>query len=187
LFSNRQFKAKIDKIDTDVNGTFSVRARLEGFQYAWCLISTSAGKSFSTIDIPEKNELFVIRYLPETGKYYLLDIDKTSLDAIEGSPSLVSESEESSGDTGVNEPLNNPNSQDTVSVMIVYTPAAASYAATYDGGINNTISQIMQKANLSLGNSNTLLYFNLVYSGQVDYTELNTSDDLVRLTNTSDG
>jgi phosphodiesterase/alkaline phosphatase D-like protein len=200
LFQNRKYRAKVDRLDTDVNGTFSVRARLEGFEFAWCFISTSGGKSLLTIDIPEKEELFITRFNPKNGKYFLLDVDKKKTETLEGSPSLVPPAEDNSK-SGVNNAgtapgtlqqngsvsVNDVNSPDVVSVMIVYTPAAESWAFTSEGGINNTISQIMQKSNLALGNSNTLLQFELVYSGLVDYTELNTSDDLYRLTNTADG
>jgi phosphodiesterase/alkaline phosphatase D-like protein len=200
LFQNRKYRAKVDKLDTDVNGTFSVRARLEGFEFAWCFISTSEGKSLLTIDIPEKEELFITRLNPKNGKYFLLDVDKKKTETLEGSPSLVPPTENNSkapvSNTGTTPgtvqqngsvTVNDVNSPDVVSVMIVYTPSAESWALSSEGGINNTISQIMQKSNLALGNSNSLLQFELVYSGLVDYTELNTSDDLYRLTNTADG
>jgi hypothetical protein len=202
LFQNKQYKARIDKLDKDVNGTFSITARLSDLEYGWCFISTSEGKSYITIEIPEKDEYYVTRYNPKNGKYYLLDMDKKKMESLEGSPSL--NIPEGNSNIAPGSYLNNPgnNNQngsennvsvngvttpDVVSVMIVYTPSAASWAATYETSINNTISSIMQKSNLALGNSNSLLQFELVYSGQVDYTELNTSDDLYNLTGTTDG
>jgi len=200
LFQNRQYKARVDKLETDVNGTFSVRARLEGFEYAWCFISTTEGKSLITVEIPEKDELYITRLNPKNGKYFLLDLDRKKTESLEGSPSMVppkeTEQKNPVNETGTSSgteqttssvSVNDVNSPDVVSVMIVYTPSAASWALSSEGGINNTISQIMQKSNLALGNSNSLLQFELVYSGEVNYTELNTSDDLYRLTNTADG
>ena len=76
----------------------------------------------------------------------------------------------------------------TVDVMVVYTPAAASWASANAGNINLVISQAMEKAQLAMDNSNTLMNMHLVYSGQVAYTESgNSGTDLDRLTSTSDG
>ncbi len=77
--------------------------------------------------------------------------------------------------------------QDTVTLMIVYTPAAAAWASANETSINNTISLLMVKAQLALDNSNTLMTIKLVYSAQVTYTELNNNNDLYNLTNNGDG
>jgi hypothetical protein len=49
------------------------------------------------------------------------------------------------------------------------------------------IGLAMQKSNQVMANSNTQITFELAYKYQTDYTELNTSDDLERLQNMSDG
>ncbi len=36
LFNNKQYKAYVDKIDVDVNGTLSIRARIIGYEFAYC-------------------------------------------------------------------------------------------------------------------------------------------------------
>ena len=79
------------------------------------------------------------------------------------------------------------NNRKIITLPIVYTPSAAAWADAYEGGINNTISLIMSKAQLALDNSNTFLAIQLVHSEQINYVETNTNSDLYNLTNKSDG
>jgi hypothetical protein len=65
--------------------------------------------------------------------------------------------------------------------MIVYTPAAASWAEG-SGGINNVISQAIQKSKNAHANSGTGVDINLVHSAQINYTEAGSGTDLNRLT-----
>ncbi len=208
LFSNKQYKAYVDKIDVDVNGTLSISARIIGYDYAYCFITTFNGKSFITIDIPENSEYYLSRYSPETSTYYLLEIDKTKMKPLEGSSPLVPPAEnkddsndkilqkdihdstkKNNGNTISNNPiiLNGENDPEIITVMVVYTPAAAAWSIAYETNINNTISLMMTKSNLALGNSNTLLKLQLVHSQQVNYGELNNANDLYNLRNNNDG
>ncbi|MFA5196032.1 MAG: M12 family metallo-peptidase, partial [Bacteroidales bacterium] len=213
LFSNKQYKAYIDKIEVDVNGTLAIRARLIDYNYGYCIISTFDSKSFIKIDVPENNELFLSRYDHQTNKYYLLQIDKSKQKALPGSPSLIppvdnqpmdnlkKKTQQNSlnikpYDIGIkngnpvlhnSDPLKSTKAQDIITLMILYTPSAASWASTYEGSINNTISGIMQYAQTALDNSNIELTVQLVHSEQIDYTELNSNDDLYYLTDPSDG
>jgi len=213
LFFDIKFKAYIDKIDVDVNGTSTVRAQLVDSNYGYCVISTFNGKSLMTIEVPEVNELFMSKYDNKTNKYYLLQIDKTKQKAIEGSPSATQPADSQQNNNYENKAqqgsqnlslhktetinsvnivndsiiLNAPLVQDIVTLLIVYTPAAATWSNNYETNINNTISLLMAKAQLTLDNSNTLITLQLVHSEQVSYTELNTSQDLYNLTGTNDG
>lgn len=72
-------------------------------------------------------------------------------------------------------------------MLIVYTPAAANWASDNETSINNTISSLMVKAEIALNNSNSLLTLDLVHSTQVNYTELNSVQDLYNLQGSSDG
>jgi len=83
--------------------------------------------------------------------------------------------------------INNTTTRDTITVMIVYTPAAALWSRNNETDINNTISQIMTTSQLALDNSNSLITLKLVYSAQVNYTELNNANDLYNLTEFGDG
>ncbi len=213
LFSNKQYKAYIDKIEVDVNGTLAIRARLIDYNYGYCIISTFNSKSFIKIDVPENNELFFSRYEHQTNKYYLLQIDKSKQKPLPGSPSLIppvdnrpmdnpkKKTQQNSlnikpyeigiinGDQVLNnsDPFKSTKAQDIITLMILYTPSAASWASANETSINNTISSLMANAQLALDNSNTQLTVQLVHSEQVSYTELNSSDDLYNLTDPSDG
>ncbi len=213
LFDNIQYKAYIDKIETDANGTSVVRARLVDYNFGYCLISTYKAKSFMTIEVPEKNELYLSKYDQVINKLFLLQIDKSKQKALEGSPPVNPQTNDGfnfklkdndpknllnqipSKNTTIigdnllkNAPIeNDPNSGDTITLMIVYTPAAASWSKTNETDINNTINLLMAKAQLALDNSKTATTLKLVYSSQVNYTELNSIEDLFNLTNTMDG
>ena len=78
-----------------------------------------------------------------------------------------------------------PGPSDTVDIdiMVVYTPAAAAWAASNEGGIHNTIGTTMATSQLVLDNSNTLINLNLVHTAELQYTESSSAvTDLYRLT-----
>jgi len=53
LFESNSYLAKISKISTNVNGTLSIMAKLDGLPFSFCIIAISYGKVSLTIDIPE--------------------------------------------------------------------------------------------------------------------------------------
>jgi len=213
LFDNMHYNAYIDKIETDVNGTSVVRARLVDYNFGYCLISTYNGKSFMTIEVPEKNELYLSKYDQVINKLFLLQIDKSKQKALEGSPPVAPQTNDGFNfKLKDNDPKNlldqipsknttitsdnllkrasldiDPNASDTITLMIVYTPAAEAWSKTNETDINNTINLLMAKAQLVIDNSKTATTLKLVYSAQVNYTELNSIEDLFNLTNTKDG
>ncbi len=194
LFSDRLYRATVSEVDLDINQTLTVTAKLENQPFGYCVITTNSGKSLVTIDVPEKNELYQSRYNPQTGRYFLTQIDKTKQVALEGAPAIEPDS---AGRRPPEKPGMSPGNpvmpitqdettQDVVTLMIVYTPAAASWAAGSEGGIENTIAQLMAKARLALSNSKTLMTLQLVHSQQVQYTEQNSVNDLYNLAYTND-
>lgn len=209
LFEDKKYKAYIDKMDTDVNGTLTLRARIVDFEYSYCIISTFDGKSFMTIEVPENNEIYTTKYNHQTNKYYLMQIDKSNQKILEGAPPLIPPDNNQLDNNYQNKMLN-PDPikkkaikddaytnlyiqtnelevQDTVTVMIVYTQAAAEWSNENETDINNTISLLMAKSQLVLDNSNILLKLKLVYTTQIEYLEQNSEIDLENLTGTDDG
>ncbi len=190
LFDDREYTAVIDRIEVNINGTLAIRARLEGYVNSCFIISTTQGRSLGEVEIPEKGERYIITSDPESGIHYLMEMDKREMNYLQNSPALIppvmSHYEKQSESSGEKDP--GPNDPATIDIMLVYTPAASSWASTNEGGISNTISQTMQKAQLTLDNSLTGITATLVHSAQVSYTESGSSNtDLDRLTNTSDG
>ena len=207
LFVDKRYKAYIDKITVDVNGTLTIRARLVNYSYGYCVISTYNGQSLITITVPETNELFMSYFDRPTNNYFLLQIDKSRQKALEGSPPLIPTSDDQQNNNSIQKIqynplqfsldknaktksgniLNDESTPDIITVMIVYTPAAAAWAIANETDINNTIGTLMANAQLTLDNSNTLVTMQLVHSEQVSYTEFNNDNDLFNLTNTTDG
>ncbi|HBF89411.1 MAG TPA: hypothetical protein DDX39_12285 [Bacteroidales bacterium] len=191
LFSDRKYSASIEKVSIDVNGTKSIRAKIIDYEYGYCVITISNGNVFMNIEIPELHEKYILRKHQASQADYLLYLNNNLIDVLEGGESLIpSENIMNSDDrTSLNDSpvLRGPNDPATIDLLIVYTPAASSWATTNEGGINNTIASLMEKSQLGLDNSNTGITLNLVYSAQVEYTEVDASTDLSRIQSTSDG
>lgn len=192
LFEDAGYTAVVERIRTNINGTVMIGGRLKEYPLSSMLMATTCGRSLITIDIPETGEHFRVQSEPGRCEHYLLQMDPGEMDVLEDAPSLVADAadETTQGQTpaegapAVNGPLDPVN----IDVMIVYTAAAAGWADTSGGGIENVIAQAMQKAELAMANSQTLITVTLVYSGQIDYTESGSSStDLSRLTSTTDG
>lgn len=185
LFDDREYTARVDQVSVNVNGTVTLRARVDGSRWGYCLISTTNGKSLGSISIPEAGEAYHI--LPSSGgDHHLTAVDGTEeLPPSCGAqvPPVASQQNVRQPAEMGREPLGQPTEPVTVDVMIVYTPAAREWADVSGGGIFNVIAQSMAKANLALDNSGTFLSWNLVNSTEVDYTESGRAQaDLIRLT-----
>jgi hypothetical protein len=192
LFQGKQYKAYIDKINNaDVNGVISLRARIIGYQSGFCFIFISSNNYFFNITIPELKEQYFIKKATGTNNYYLIQVNTSQSDILEGGESMHKPIIVKDTTTTVKPankfqaPMRAPSASDTanIDIMILYTPAAASWSNTNDGGINNTISNIMAASQLAFDNSQTAININLVHSEQISYTESgNTQLDLYRLT-----
>ena len=191
LFADTDYVANIDRISKNVNNTMTVRGRIIGFPLGYLLISTSGGRSLGSIRIPEKNEYYIIQNESANGTYYLLKVNADQLDELEDEPALqpMSLASQLSTQNGMlaNTLADNPTDQVVLDAMIVYTPAARIWGVS-NGGIDNIVAQAVALGQLALDNSNTYMTLNLVYSGEINYTENgDTETDLKRLTFTTDG
>ena len=192
LFDDTNYAALIDRISLNVNGTVSIRGRLEAYPFGEVLISTTAGRSLVSIRIPETGEHYIIQSDPNTTTHYLLDLEEGKLRELDDAPPPIPDidiTKETQEAPALNDIiLNGPLDPVNIDIMIVYTPAARDWANSSGGGINNVIAQAMAKAQLALDNSNTILTMTLVYSSEISYTESGSSStDLSRLQSTSDG
>jgi len=191
-FEGRSFTAVLDKTGTDVNGVFSFRASVEGFGFAYLIVSTGDGFALGLLDIPEWGLRFELEPDPGRGRHVVREVDSPAARRSElegGAPLLPREdglpaaSARAAGPFGPESDAAEVN----IDLMIVYTSAAAVYASSR-GGINLVIAQTMQQSQLALDNSNAGILLRLIYSTQVDYQESGSSyTDLDRLTYTNDG
>ena len=207
LFSGKEYLSVVQSKTTDVNGTTVLVAKLTGFQFAWCFISISDQSVLVTVDIPERKEKYITRFQPQKGTQYLVQLDENNLDILEDGQSpipdndalgmsnlpkekernILNEKNVRQDNTGLKSAQISPGVNDSaqIDILVVYTPAAKEWADTYEGGINNTISQAMAKCNLVSENSKLGIKFNLVHSAEVDYTE--TGDSKIDLDNLTEG
>ena len=183
LFHDAGYRATVDRLTTNVNGTFTVRARIHGFPHGYLLLSSTGERTLGVVRVPEQQRRFAI--VGAGADHHLLEVDESAVDVLESAPPLIAPFTPG--------PVRKELAADewdpaTVDVMVVYTPAAADWAETPgNGGMANVIAQAMEKAQLVNDNSHTLLTLNLVYSAEVGYAEAKCVDDLLRLTNPGDG
>ena len=195
LFPDATYHATIDRVSANRQGTVTVRGRLRNYPLGYVLVTTTGDRSLATVSVPELGVEYTILFDPDSQGHYLLDQDPAAQDKLpEGpvvrprppTPEQRQEVETLRERIQLNQAL--PDSPVTVDVLVVYTPAARSWAVTNEGSIANTIAQAMAKGQLAADNSNTLLTVNLVHSQEVSYTESGDSGvDLDRLQNPGDG
>jgi hypothetical protein len=89
LFPGSQFSAVVKSRSIDVNGTTSVMAQLDGFDYAYAYFANSGSSTFASIEIPERGEKYLTRVDTQTGTTYLLQLDMERLDERLQSPPII--------------------------------------------------------------------------------------------------
>lgn len=186
LFPDANYTAKIDRISKNVNDTTTIRGRIENNPLSYVLISTTGDQNLIEIEVPEKNQQFVIQS-DSSGGDYLIDRSTMTADELIDQPTLTApaESQPVAKDAI---PASGPLDPVTIDVMIVYTTAARVWANASGGGIDNVIADAMARGQLVNDNSGTFLTLRLVHSVESNYVESgNSGTDLVRLTDTSDG
>ncbi len=191
LFENVAYTASVDRLTTNVNGTMTVRGRIDGYPLGYILISTTGNRSLGSISVPEKGEHYLIQSGLDGRTHYLVAADSEIIKKLENGPSLIPlpPAPKEAGEIALLQGIlgGGPSDPAYVDVMVVYTPAARQWAGGADG-IANVIAQAMAKAQLALANSGTVLTMALVHSAEVAYTESGSSNtDLNRLTDTNDG
>lgn len=190
LFYNKTYKTIINKIKTDINHTTTINTNFVDDKLSHCFIFINDNNYFFHINIFSTNEQFQIAQHPIDTLYYLMQIDTSQLEILDGAPSLQIPQKQQTIHTNTTSRKVSPrykalgiNDTAKIDIMIVYTPEAKNWANSYDGGINNTISNIMANAELALDNSEIKIILNLVHSAEINYTESGSSStDLKRLT-----
>ncbi|MCL1943857.1 MAG: T9SS type A sorting domain-containing protein [Candidatus Azobacteroides sp.] len=190
LFEGKTYTATVSNIVTNVNGNFTLTLKLPDYPMAFAIITTSPeGKSLVTVSIPEFAQNFGSRYGSDA-RSYLIEIDESKIERTHfenDDISISKEAEVSVTDVDGNvktPPLRSaqascgpdvfadPDNPATIDLLVVYTPAAASYANSY-GGINNIISTMIAWGNTCFSSSQTGITLTLVHSELVSYIEEN--------------
>ena len=206
LFETDNFTAKISDIVTDINGTLALTMLLPDFPMGFAIIVTNTeGKSLVNIAIPELGKSFGSRCNNESNMNYLIEVDESKReyapldnDVIEipkeiqlyGEGNATPQQAPQQAPPACSpDPSLGENDPATISLLVVYTSAAANSSySTNRGGMANVISSMIALGNLCLSNSQTKMTIGLAHSVQVSYVE---TDDmyvsLPHLQNPSDG
>ncbi|WP_162304465.1 BspA family leucine-rich repeat surface protein [Maribellus luteus] len=200
LFQNKNYLSVIKSITTDINGTTTIVSRLLDYNLAYCLISMNNDHVLMSVEIPELAEKYKTFMHTETALQYLVQLDETKVDILPGGHinSKSQEEEKHKMPHGYSGQLKNQtkpypieksgiidsSQQDSaeIDILVLYTPAAKKWTVDNGKDINLIISQIFASSNLASENSKLGIYFNNVYSTEVDYTESGSSEtDLYNL------
>lgn len=182
LFDDAVFKAEISNVTRYPNGGVGMTAHLQdGTVY----LSYFHGELAASVEVFD-GTAFSIEC--RDGLYYAVEIDRANSDVLEGAepnvapvPDEAAETFSALGVMSSSVVTGAPAGSTIIDVIIVYTPAAKSWAAT-NNGIENVIGGAMQRANTAHTNSDTQVYLNLVHSEEVSYTEQGIYKDLTNLT-----
>jgi hypothetical protein len=197
FFDDARFAGNIERMGRNVNGTAALSGKLDNEIYSSFATASTAGIFAAEFSIPRTGMDYAI--YPRDGKYYVFEFRRIDRGAIENGdtkspPPLPprfamnevipgkSQLESYATDPAIPIAVGDATSHTQIDVLIAYTSSANSYAVTNHGSMENAISLMMTKSQVCLDNSNIDITWNLVYSYQTGYTELNSSQDLNNFT-----
>jgi len=199
LFDDAVFEGRIRNVTVYPNGAVGMTAHLTGEEQGTIYLSYSDQKLRASVEVPGGAD-YAIRYQADTAAHYVIEVDRENSIILEGADALVSALKDGLSDAPASAAIADPGAQaDTpagatvIDVMVVYTPAAAAWAANDpdEEGIESVIAIAMERANEAHTNSNTQIVLRLVHSAEVNYTESAAyqgyKTDLILLRGTNDG
>jgi hypothetical protein len=188
FFDDRQYKAVIQRVATNLNGRTSIISKIADTEFAYCYMVVSATTISISAELPQKDEHFFA--VVKNGQAYITQVKKSELDktALETSNDIVNLPNQKLQNSiqkdakGIDDPV-------IIDLLFVYTPAAEQWALNDSRvtDIYDLIDQALQRSNTTMENSCTGITFNIVYEHLTDYVETNTSEDLYRITDPWDG
>jgi hypothetical protein len=187
LFNDVFFTVVLDRIDARSNGLIWI-GHIDGVAYSQVTLVTGDGLMAGHIAMP--GAIYRVRYAGN-GVHAVQEINQAALPP-EKEPLTAGTSTISTPRNGVFNlylplVLKSAGGGATITIMVVYTPAAR-VAAGGTTAMNNEIALAVSTTNTTYSNSGITQRLQLVHTAQVSYTE--SSDmgtDLNRVTNPSDG
>jgi len=189
FFDDKQYKAVIQHAGKNISGRTSITTRIVDSEFACCYLTVSPSTISITAELPAKNEYFFASV--KNGVAYISQVEKSELDktTLPGMEVEVSEAKQKSKDNRIKK--NDKEIEDPVIIdlLYVYTPEAAQWALEdwRVTDIFDLIDQANQRSNVVAENSETGIFFRIVYIHLTDYVEDNTIEDLFRITDPWDG
>jgi hypothetical protein len=189
LFPDIEAVLHVERTDFFADGRFVARGMVEGEPDSLVLISVDGEVLAATVSIPGR-EAIKVRYLGD-GLHEVIQLDSSQFRPCNPLvPDLTTrpEAAKSKAPTQPIAPAPVAKAVKTVlDVMVVYTGAARAGAGG-DAGIRSLINLSIAEANDAYTRSLIDAELNLVYAGEVAYTETgNANTDLTRLQSPSDG
>tara|TARA_R100001143_G_scaffold52481_2_gene47671 strand:+ start:35020 stop:38862 length:3843 start_codon:yes stop_codon:yes gene_type:complete len=179
-------EVEVTRVMEQPDGDWSILGHIDGDWMNSFTLSFSNGEVLSSLRFISSHHFMEIRIAEEDEEHYLLHINPHDRDELKcgfdhGTMSEVPDDRSiHMGD----QKIPDPQPPAFIDVLVVYTPAAQSWAALNEGGINNVINQAIAISQNSVDNSNINLQFRLVHRAVVEYTESgNSRTDLNNLTN----
>lgn len=179
---------RVERLNLRTSGARTIRGRIEGSKLGHFLMSIQEGRCLGEMVIPEKEMHRKFVFSAEAGLHYVVEAATLPDAPLECSETLappvrfaskasVSEAEPEPAGRG-------PDDRAVIDVMVVYTPAARTWAERL-GGIDLVIGQAMGRSEMVMENSATGIWLRLVHAAEVAYVESGDSGtDLRRLTHT---
>lgn len=179
---------RVERLNLRTSGARTIRGRIEGSRLGHFLMSTQEGRCLAEIVVPEKEVHRKILFSAEAGMHYVVEAatpPDAPLECIETLAPPVQFAALASTSEAVPEPAERgPDDRAVIDVMVVYTPAARTWAERL-GGIDLVIGQAMGRSEMVMENSATGTWLRLVHTAEVAYVESGDSGtDLRRLTHT---
>lgn len=182
------FTIRVSKVATDINGTLSWTGEVAGHPNGYFLLSVSEGQALGSIELPDESARYLLRYDTTLQRHLAYDALPGGWYALEDSPSPSPPPDVLNVSTTTAAPLSDaPADNINLNIMVVYTPAARTWAGGVSG-MNTVIAQAIARGQLAMDNTRIPITLRLVHAAEVSYTESEAaSTDLNRLTSTSDG
>jgi len=183
--SGNSFVIEVRRIINQLDGDWSMTGHIRGDWMDGFILSYSQGEILSSFRQISEHHFLEVRFKRDQNQHFLIHIDpheREELQCEHDHDLIVPDDAESSLIDGnlIPDTIEQPV---VVDVMIVYTPAAESWANSSGGGINNVINQAMAIAQRSADNARLNLEFRLVHRTRVSYNESwSSSRDLENLT-----
>jgi len=182
LFENAAFSAVLDRAIANSDNSYIWVGHLEGIELSNVTLSVENGIMSGNVVFP--GGFYAIRYAGN-GVHAIKQMNEAAFPP-EAEPVPV--------DLPADDPVQRPSIESvddgsTIDVMVVYTAAAKNAAGGTTSAINTLINLAVSETNTSYSNSGITQRLNLVYKGQIYYSEagFNWSTTLSRLSGTADG
>ena len=184
FFDDKNYQAVIQRVEVNEDRT-SIAAEILDNDFAFCYIVVSDTAISLSAEIPLENAYF---FATTTNQQpYIAQMLQSDLEELPDSEAIVDAVKEIKEAKSEQVGGRGPNDDYDIHLLFVYTPKAATWAATNATSIDNVIDQAMLRANQAMSNSGAGVTFKVAYKYQTNYVETNTSDDFYRLKNPSDG